>query len=389
MVPEGKFEMIAKTQAGLEDVLANELQALGADDIRVMRRAVAYRGDRALLYRSNLWLRSALRVIIPIRSAVASNSDSLYARAKQIDWSAYLTPSDTFAIDCTTSGELHPHSLFAAMRVKDAIADQFVERQGIRPSVDLARPTLRINVHIHDADVNFALDSSGDSLHKRGYRLEKNEAPLNEAMAAGMILLTQWDGRGHFGDLMCGSGTLLIEGAAIATRFAPGLWRRDRFGFQRWRGHDAALWDRLVAEARAQVRKPDGQIFGSDISAETVRIARRNIERAGMADAIKVTVQDFKDARPPEGGGVIVCNPPYGERLTVEAIDAFYGQLGDTLKQHCKGYDAWILSGNIQALKRLGLRASRKFQLFNGAIECRFHKFELYAGSREGREAGA
>jgi putative N6-adenine-specific DNA methylase len=382
MVPRGTFDMVAKTQAGFEEVLGDELWALGAEDIRVMRRAVAFRGDRALLYRANLWLRSALRVLIPIQTAIASNADSLYARALQIDWSAYLTPEETFAIDCTTSGDLHPHSLFAAMRVKDAIADQFMEKQGVRPSVDLAHPTLRINVHINDADVIFALDSSGESLHKRGYRLEKNDAPLNEVMAAGMLLLTQWDGKSNFGDLMCGSGTLLIEGAWIAKNIAPGLCR-EGFGFQQWRDFDAHLWELMVAEARAQVRHLTGQIFGSDISAETIELAQRNIQRAGLEGMITLTVQDFRDARPPGEGGLIVTNPPYGERLEVEEIDTFYAELGDVLKQHCKGYDAWILSGNIPALKRLGLRASKKIPLFNASIECRFHKFELYAGTRE------
>ncbi len=376
--------MVAKTQAGFEQVLADEIAALGGADVTVMRRAVSFKGDRVLMYKANLWLRTALRVLIPFKSATASNPDTLYQRALTVDWSQFLTPMDTFAIDCTVSGDLHQHSLFSAMRVKDAIADQFRQKTGQRPSVDLQNPTLRINVHISDADVIFALDTSGESLHRRGYRLEKNEAPLNEVLAAGLIQLTQWKGETNFTDPMCGSGTLLIEAAWIAMDYAPGLCR-EGFGFQNWADFDAALWKQLVAEAKEQIHPPAALIFGSDISQETVEVAERNIQRAGLEGLVQVSCQDFRDTRPPDGGGILVTNPPYGERLQIMEIEEFYAELGDTFKKYYKGYDAWVFSGNLDAIKRIGLRASRKFPLFNATIDCRFNKYELYAGTRESR----
>jgi putative N6-adenine-specific DNA methylase len=382
MVPEGRFEMVAKTLAGFEDVLADEIWALGGSDIQVMRRAVSFRGDKELMYRANLWLRTALRILVPFHYATANNASDLYKRAYRVKWSDYMTVRDTFAIDCIASGELFQHSLFAAMKVKDAIADQFVDRQRERPSVDLENPTLRINLHIHDAEIIFALDSSGDSLHKRGYRLEKNEAPLNEITAAGMVLLTGWKGKSNFVDPMCGSGTLLIEAAGIAMDLAPGLCR-EGFGFQRWADYDESLWNSLLQEAKDRIHPPSGTISGSDVDAETVDIARRNIERAGLKGHVQVRCQDFTDARPPAGGGLLVTNPPYGERMEVEEIEDFYKSLGNVLKQHYKGFDAWVLSGNTAAIKRIGLRANKKIPLLNGGIECRFHKFELYDGTRE------
>lgn len=384
MVPTGIFDMVAKTQAGFEQVLADEITAIGGTNVVPMRRAVSFQGDRAVMYKANLWLRTALRVLIPFRTAVASNSDTLYQRALSIDWSAYLTPRDTFVIDCTTSGELHQHSLFASMRVKDAIADQFMASHGLRPSVDLHNPTLRINVHINEADVIFALDTSGDSLHKRGYRLEKNEAPLNEVLAAGLMKLTGWHGERNLTDIMCGSGTLLIEGAWIAMNYAPGLCR-GTFGFQNWADFDADLWQSLLEDAKAKMHKPTCLIFGSDISQETVEVAHRNIQRAGLEGIVEVTCQDYHDTRPPAGGGVLVTNPPYGERLYIEEIEAFYAELGDVFKKYYQGFDAWVFSGNLDAIKRIGLRASRKYPLFNATIDCRFNKYELYAGTREQR----
>jgi putative N6-adenine-specific DNA methylase len=388
MVPSGIFDMVAKTQGGFEEILAAEITALGGQDVKVMRRAVFFRGDRETLYRANLGLRTALRILIPFKTAIASNADALYQRALEIDWSKFITPRDTFAIDCTTSGELHHHSLFAALRVKDAIADQFMKKQGVRPSVDLEHPTLRINLHINDADVIFALDSSGESLHRRGYRLESNEAPLNEVTAAGLILMTGWDGQSNFVDPMCGSGTLLIEGTMIAMNMAPGL-NREGFGFQKWGDFDANLWKLIVKEAKAKIQQPKGTIVGSDIAQVTVELARRNIQRAGLDKVIQVQCLDFKDSRPPENGngGLLVTNPPYGERMEIEVIEEFYKALGDTFKQHYKGYTAWVLTGSPEGLKRVGLRPSKKIPVFNAAIECRFAKFELFAGRKPSAEA--
>jgi putative N6-adenine-specific DNA methylase len=383
MVADGIFEMVAKTQAGLEEVLANEIAVLGGRDINCLRRAVSFKGDQALLYAANLWLRTAVRILVPFHHATAFNADELYNRASRINWGKYLRRNDTFAIDCITHGEYHHHSLFAAMRVKDAIADQFMQRHGERPSVDLQHPTLRINLHIFHEELTFSLDSSGDALQRRGYRLEQNEAPLNEVLAAGMVLLTGWDGGTNFGDLMCGSGTLLIEAAQIALNIAPGL-SRPGFGFQSWRDYDHQLWLELVAQAEGSAVPQRALIYGSDIEPATVAIARRNIDRAGLSELITVECKDFHDARPPgDEGGILIMNPPYGDRLELDAIDTFYSELGDTLKQHFQNHQAWILSGNIDALKRIGLRASKKIPLLNGPIDCRFHCYDLYQGTRE------
>jgi putative N6-adenine-specific DNA methylase len=373
--------MVAKTQAGFEQVLAKEIKALGGTEILVMRRAVSFKGDETLMQAANLWLRSAVRILIPFHEATAYTSDELYKAAGQINWSRYLNTKDTFVIDCVSNSEYHHNSLFASLRVKDAIADQMMARFGERPSVDLENPTLRINLHIIDEELIFALDSSGDALQKRGYRLEKNEAPLNEVLAAGMILLTEWDGKSNLGDLMCGSGTLLIEGASFAMDMAPGLGRAH-FGFQNWKEYDSYIWEGLIADAKSRIHPPKGIIFGSDVNAATVEIARRNIERAGMAGIIKLQCQDFLTAQSPEGVGILVMNPPYGDRLQVDEISTFYARLGNVLKQQFNGYDAWILSGNHEAIKRIGLRASKKFTLMNGSIECRFHRFDLYRGRK-------
>jgi putative N6-adenine-specific DNA methylase len=375
--------MVAKTQAGLEEVLAKEIAAIGGQDITILRRAVSFRGDAALLYKANLWLRTAVRVLVPFHHATAWNADELYQQASRINWGRYLRKRDTFCIDCITHGEYHHHSLFAAMRVKDAIADQFMQRHGERPSVDLAHPTLRINLHIFHEQLTFAFDASGDALQRRGYRLEQNEAPLNEVLAAGMLLLTGWDGDSALGDLMCGSGTLLIEAAQIALNIAPGL-SRPGFGFQTWRNYNAELWQQLVAEAEAATVPQRAEIYGSDISPATVELARRNIDRAGLSELITVECKDFRDARPiGDAGGLLIMNPPYGERLELDSISTFYSELGDTLKQHFQNHQAWILSANLEALKRIGLRASKKIPLLNGPLDCRFQCYELYQGTRE------
>lgn len=381
--------MVAKTQAGLEEVLAKEIAAIGGQDITILRRAVSFRGDQALLLKANLWLRTAVRVLVPFHFAKAWNADELYQQASRINWGRYLRKRDTFCIDCITHGEYHHHSLFAAMRVKDAIADQFMQRHGERPSVDLHHPTLRINLHIFHEELTFAFDASGDALQRRGYRLEQNEAPLNEVLAAGMILLTGWKGDTDLGDLMCGSGTLLIEAAQIALNIAPGL-SRPGFGFQTWRNYDPQLWQQLVAEAEDATIAQRAEIYGSDISPATVELARRNIDRAGLSELITVECKDFRDARPiGDEGGLLIMNPPYGERLELDSISTFYSELGDTLKQHFQNHEAWILSANLDALKRVGLRASKKIPLLNGPLDCRFQCYELYAGTRETKAKAA
>jgi putative N6-adenine-specific DNA methylase len=383
MVPAGNFQMIAKTLAGFEPVLANELRAMGATGVEQLHRAVSFYGDKMLLYRANLWLRTALRVLVPIKFFRAGDADELYEKARQIDWGQYMTVRDTFAIDAATSGDYHPHSQFAALRVKDAIADHFRDQLGFRPNVDLKHPTLRVNLFITGTEASLSLDASGESLHKRSYRIERTMAPLNEVLAAGMIMLTGWEGKSHFVDPMCGSGTLVIEAAWMAMNIAPGL-RRDDFGFQRWRDFDERAWRGLIAEAKDKIVEPQCRIIGADVYREAIDIARRNITRAGLLSRTELYNRDFRKLTPPEEGtGIIITNPPYGERIEMKNLEQLYEDLGDTWKQKFQGWEAWIFTGNPFALKRLGLKAGRKYTLFNGPIECRFQQYELYAGSRE------
>lgn len=374
------LQIVAKTLYGLEAVLADEITALGGQEISLQNRAVSFVGDRRLLYAANLKLRTALRVLRPILTFTATNDDQLYRKIQEVDWAAYLSPADTLAVDCFASSQHFQHSKFVALRIKDAIVDQFRERQGVRPSVDVVSPTLRLNAHVSHDQCTIALDSSGDSLHKRGYRLDKTQAPLNEVLAAGMVLLSGWDRKSPFVDPMCGSGTIAIEAAMLAQNRAPGLCR-DNFGLMRWRDFDEVLWQAVKQSAQAQNQDTKGEIVASDRSEKAVRIARENAARAGVADAIHFSASPFDRLAVAAGNGTLITNPPYGERMQRSDLLALYKALGDHLKQSYTGFDAWILSGNKQALKHIGLRPSKKIKLYNGPIECSFQRYHLYEGS--------
>lgn len=370
-----------KTQFGLEPILAAELEALGVSDVEILNRAVQFTGNQELLYKSNLHLRTALRVLRPIATFQANNERQLYERVRDIRWSDFLTPNQTFAIDGTSHSEVFKHSKFIALKTKDAIADQFRERTGRRPSVDTLNPDLRINLHVFDRTCTLSLDSSGLHLDRRGYRLSRTEAPINEVLAAGIILLTGWDGHEDFIDPMCGSGTLAIEAALFARHIPPGRGRS--FIFEKWQDFDAALWKKIRMEAEEQIRPFEGNILARDLDDNALKMAIQNAERAGVRKFINFQKQDFLQSEAPGKSGVVVMNPPYGERLAVEEINAFYSEIGTRLKHHYAGYDAWIISSDIQALKFVGLRPSRKIQLYNGSLECRLCKFELYQGSKK------
>ncbi len=371
-----------KTQFGLEEVLAEELRALGAGEVEVLNRAVQCKGDPALLYKCNLHLRTALRVLVPIATFQARNEQELYEQVRDIPWGRYLTPRKTFAIDGTSHSDVFTHSKFIALKTKDAIADQFRDRFGTRPSVDTEDPDLRINLHVYDRTCTLSLDSSGRPLDRRGYRLARTLAPINEVLAAGIVKMTGWNGGpGTFSDPMCGSGTFAIEAAMMAAHIPPGMGRH--FIFEKWRDFDASLWKQIRSEAEAGiVRQPKLELFASDLDSHALDRAVENAERAGVRQLIKFKKQDFLRSEAPGDRGTIVMNPPYGERLPVEEIQQFYGEIGTHLKHHWAGYDAWIISGDLQAIKLIGLRPSRKVPLFNGSLECRLYKFELYSGSR-------
>jgi len=378
--------MLAKTLAGLEDLLVEELTVLGAKEIVKANRAVAFEGDLELLYKSNYLCRTALRVLVPIFSFRVRNQDELYNEISKIDWSDYLKHTDTLAIDSVANAnDAFTNTMFVSMKVKDAIADQFRNKFGARPSVDTLNPTLRVNIHIFKQDCTVSLDSSGSSLHKRGYRLDSNKAPLNEVLGAGLVLLSGWDKVSNFVDPMCGSGTLLTEACMYAKNIPPGFFRKE-FAFQNWQGKygfDCALWESIKSEAKANIVPLQAKIFGSDSAKASVAIAKDNLKSAGVREEVTIQNQLFEDTKAPEGPGVVIMNPPYGERMDKDDVTVLYKSIGDTLKSKYQGYDAWIISSNREAVNSIGLKASRRIVIYNGPLECRFLKYQMYGGTKK------
>lgn len=373
--------IIIKTLQGLEHILAAELAALGATDIMPLKRAVSCTGDQRLLYRANYELRTAMRVLVPLRTFKASNEKAYYQAVRETDWSKYMDVSDTLAVEAMVAGDYFKHSQYAALLTKDAIVDQFRDRYDRRPSVNLDAPTLRIHTRINGSECTLLLDSSGDSLHKRGYRRDVAEAPLSEVLAAGMILLTEWDGNSTFVDPMCGSGTLPIEAAMIAMNMPP-QHKRESFGFFKWKGFNKKLWEEVKSEADARIRQPAFPILASDKEVRARNSTAINLLSAGLESVVKVEKIAFEKLDPPETPGILVTNPPYDERIKVQEIEAFYQSIGDRLKQHWPGWTAWLISSNMDAWKTFGLRPSRKITLYNGPLECYFQKFEMYEGKK-------
>jgi 23S rRNA (guanine2445-N2)-methyltransferase / 23S rRNA (guanine2069-N7)-methyltransferase len=373
------FDMIAKTFFGLERVLADELQALGAADVRLGRRMVAFTGDARLMMWANICCRTAVRILKPIVTFSADGEAALYRGIGLVDWLSHLDADRSLAIDPVVHSPMFGNSLYAAQLAKDAIVDQVRDRMGRRPSVDLANPDLRINLHIDQDRVTVYLDSSGDSLHKRGYRALAGEAPINEVLAAGILRLTAWDEKSPLADFMCGSGTFVIEAALMARRIAPGLVRKQ-FGYQRWKEFDPALHDSLLTEARGQML-PDltFPMRGSDLDPQAITAARENARRAGVAENIRFDVENFESARPGAASGLLVTNPPYDERMKTSQIEAVYRRIGDALKHHWAGYTAFVFTGNLEAGRQIGLRPSAKTRLFNGPIECRLLRIPLFS----------
>lgn len=375
--------MVAKTFKGLEGVLAQELIELGANNVRHERRAVSFTGDKQLMYRANLCLRTASRVLKPILTFRAKDADEVYAQVKQIAWDQYMSVQTGFSIDSTVYSEEFRHSKYVTYRVKDAIADWWMEKEGKRPSVKLTNPDLYINVHIAKTTVTVSLDSSGESLHKRGYRVANTEAPINEALAAGMLLLSGWKGETDFYDMMCGSGTLLIEAALIAQNIAPGVFRQD-YAFCHWADFDADLWSDIYNDDSRE-REFTHHIYGSDASYYAVQAALKNVKEAGMSkwiDVKQIRLQEIKRAE--QGPAMVMMNPPYGERLAQDKdVLRLYDDIGSCLKHQFTGSTAWIISSNDVALKCIGLKPSKKVHLLNGELNCLFNCYELFAGDRK------
>ena len=365
--------------------MAKELIELGANNVQIQRRAVAFTGDKRMLYTANFCLRTASRVLVPIATFKAKKTDEIYEQVKQVDWAQYMNTRTSFAIDATVYSDLFRHSQFVTYRVKDALVDWWMEHGGVRPNVQLTNPDLYLNVHIAGDMVTLSLDSSGESLHKRGYRVANTQAPINEALAAGMLLLAGWNGQSDFYDPMCGSGTLLIEAALIARNIAPGIYRKG-FAFEKWADFDADLFEDVSSDDSRE-RDFSHKIYGSDAGFYAMQVAMKNVQSAGLQRDIEVKqirVQELKLAEKNTEGALIMINPPYGERLAQDRdVLRLYQDMGTTLKHQFSGATAWIISSNEEALKCVGLRPAKKIHLVNGDLECLFNKYELFKGDRK------
>ncbi len=384
-----EFELIAKTFQGLEEVLAKELTALGANNVEIGRRMVSFTGDKEMMYRANFSLRTALRILKPIKHFNAQSAEEVYDAVKAIEWEQYLANDKTFAVDAVVFSDEFRHSKFVAYKVKDAIADYFREKTGDRPNVRLNNPDLSLNIHVAQDKCTLSLDSSGESLHRRGYRQETMEAPLNEVLAAGMILMTGWQGECDFIDPMCGSGTLPIEAALIARNIAPGVFRKE-YAFEKWNDFDQDLFDHVYNDDSAE-REFEHKIYGYDNNRQAIEVATRNVRAAGLTKEIELKLQDFADFQTPEEKAIIVSNPPYGERISSDDLLGLYAMIGNRLKNVFKEGDAWILSYREECFDKIGLKPSVKIPVFNGALACEFRKYQLFSGRyndfrREGEE---
>lgn len=375
---EQEFELIAKTFMGLEPVLAKELTELGANNVQTGRRMVSFTGNKEMMYRANFQLHTAIRILKPIAHFKAKSADDVYEEVKKIDWTQYIGLEKTFAVDSVVFSEEFRHSKFVSYKVKDAIVDQFREKTGKRPNISVANPDIRLNMHIAEDQCTLSLDSSGESLHRRGYRQESVEAPLNEVLAAGMILMTGWRGETDFIDPMCGSGTLLIEAALIARNMAPGLFRKE-YAFEKWADFDKDLFDNIYNDDSNE-REFAHKIYGYDVDIKAVNTARLNVKAAGLTSDITVTEADFKNFTQPTEKSIIVTNPPYGERISTPDLLGTYRMIGERLKHQFLNNDAWILSYREECFDQIGLKPSLKIPVYNGSLECEFRKYQIFDG---------
>ncbi len=376
-----EFEMIAKTFKGLENVLASELVALGANNVQIGRRAVNFTGDKALMYKANLHLRTASRILKPIHTFRAKDADQVYEAVKRMNWSKYMNADQSFAIDSTVFSDTFTHSRYVTYRVKDAIVDYFKEKENKRPNVQVTSPDLYINVHIANETVTLSLDSSGESLHKRGWRDAQTTAPINEALAAGLLLIAGWDGTRDLVDPMCGSGTFLVEAAMIALNIPPGIYRQG-FAFEKWNDFDAELFENLYNDDSAE-QEFVHHIYGSDSSFYAVKAAEKNIKSAGLQKYISVRQAPLQTLQTPSSDCLLLSNPPYGERIEPADIFKLYSEIGTMMKHQFAGNTAWLISSNEDALKHIGLKPSKKIKMLNGDLDCLFVKYELFKGEHK------
>lgn len=386
------FKMVAKTLFGFEEILAKELRNLGAGNVQEGVRSVSFDGDTGFMYKANLCLRTAIKIIKPIQSFGVRNENELYRKIYSMDWGDYLSVDTTFAIDATVNSENFSHSLYVSQKAKDAIVDKFRDTEGKRPNVDVRHPDIRLNIHIQKEHCNISLDSSGRSLHQRGYRVATNIAPINEVLAAGLLLLSGWDGQCDFLDPMCGSGTMLTEAAMIACNIPVNINRKE-FAFEKWNDFDEELFEKIIDASLNKTREFHYKIMGYDKAPSAVRKAIENVENANLAEYISVERKNFfKTTKFTDNHLHMVFNPPYGERLNRRDLDSdfdvetFYSDIGDTLKREYSGTDAWFITSNLEALKFVGLRPSRKTKVFNSHLESRLVKYVMYEGSKKAKK---
>jgi putative N6-adenine-specific DNA methylase len=377
------YDMLAKCLYGFESVLARELRNLGAQNVKEGVRNVQFKGDKGFMYKASLALRTAIRILVPIETFIIRNEDDLYQHLSRISWEKYLDQNATLAIHSSVHSEIFTNSHYVSLRSKDAIVDYFRKKYQKRPSIDLKHPDVQFDIHIQRNTCTVSLDSSGESLHKRGYRTDTNIAPINEVLAAGLVLMTGYDGTQNFVDPMCGSGTILIEAAMIANNM-PSNINRSEFAFEKWKDFDEELFAVIHDSLLKKIRNTDKKIIGFDKAPSAVRKAQDNVANASLEEFIKIERKNFfEEPSPVEGNVIVLFNPPYGERLEVN-VPVFYGQIGDTLKQNYTDTSAWLITSDFEdGLKKVGLRTSRKIKVFNGKLECKFVKYEMYSGSRK------
>lgn len=374
-------KIVCKTFQGLEQVLAEELQALNAKNIEILKRAVIVDFDLELLYRCNIELRTCLKVLVPVFEFESNSTDDLYNFASRLSWEKYMDVSQSFAIDFTIQSEFFKHSQFAALRLKDAICDSFRKKYNQRPDINTDKPDILFNLHIHRNKVTISLDSSGTSLHQRGNRTEQTIAPINEVLAAGLILLSKWNKQSHFVDAMCGSGTIVMEAASMAINKAPNL-DRTYFCFKNWKNYKKEIYQAVCKELEQKIKPFSYKIIGSDNNKKAIFAAKKNVQNAGFSDWVEIREVSIQKMIPPLGNGTLIINPPYGERMQTYQTDLLYKQIGTAFKEHFAGYTCGIISSDIEALKNIGLKPMKKYPLINGKLDCMYNLYEMYEGSR-------
>jgi len=374
------FEITATTFLGLEEVLAKELETIGAKNILIKNRAVSFHGDNEILYSACYKVRTALKILKTIDKFRITDANSLYDKAFEIKWNNFFNVRKTFSIDTVVKSTLFNHSNFVGLKVKDAIADKFRALYDKRPSVDTDSPDIKIIVHLSNDFCTISLDASGETLFKRGYRAKPTAAPLNEVLTAGILGLTEWDKKTTLLDLMCGSGTIPIEASLLSMNVPSGYLRTD-YSFQNWKDYDEVLWNDVKEKYNSLITTSNVEIIANDIDKEVLTIARLNSRTTKIENNIKFFNQDFFEFSNQENC-LLIINPPYDERVKSDNVNDFYKRIGDKLKQSFTGSTAWVLSGNLEAIKHIGLKPSKRITLFNGSIECKLLKFELYSGTK-------